>query len=83
MVALDHLRLGGLFVVLARVQDGLDLQFLSKAVIVGFLFGAGIQTTIGELAKITGTEASGDNSWQKARELDRQSRRHPRRDRSS
>ena len=40
-------------------------QFLSKAVIVGFLFGAGIQTTIGELAKITGTEASGDNSWRK------------------
>ena len=56
---------GVFFVVLAVFKMGWISQFLSKAVIVGFLFGAGIQTTIGELAKITGTEASGDNSWQK------------------
>jgi SulP family sulfate permease len=53
------------FVVLAVFRMGWVSNFLSKAVIVGFLFGAAIQTTIGELAKITGTEASGDNSWQK------------------
>ncbi len=69
---------GVFFVVLALFKMGWISQFLSKAVIVGFLFGAGIQTTIGELAKITGTKASGDNSWQKAGELDRQPRRHPR-----
>ena len=57
---------GVLFAVLAVFKMGWISNFLSKAVIVGFLFGAGIQTTIGELAKITGTEASGDNSWQKA-----------------
>lgn len=56
---------GVFFVVLALFKMGWISQFLSKAVIVGFLFGAGIQTTIGELAKITGTKASGDNSWQK------------------
>jgi len=58
---------GVFFVALAVFRMGWISQFLSKAVIVGFLFGAGIQTTIGELAKITGTEASGENSWQKAR----------------
>ena len=57
---------GAFFVLLAVFKMGWISNFLSKAVIVGFLFGAGIQTTIGELAKITGTEASGDNSWQKA-----------------
>lgn len=57
---------GVLFAVLAVFKMGWISNFLSKAVIVGFLFGAGIQTTIGELAKVTGTEASGDNSWQKA-----------------
>ena len=56
---------GVFFVVLAVFRMGWISNFLSKAVIVGFLFGAGIQTTIGELAKITGTEAAGDNSWQK------------------
>ena len=56
---------GVFFALLAVFKMGWISQFLSKAVIVGFLFGAGIQTTIGELAKITGTKASGDNSWQK------------------
>jgi SulP family sulfate permease len=53
------------FTLLAVFKMGWISQFLSKAVIVGFLFGAAIQTAIGELAKITGTEASGDNSWRK------------------
>ena len=56
---------GVFFAALAVFKMGWISQFLSKAVIVGFLFGAGIQTTIGELGKITGTKSSGDNSWQK------------------
>jgi sulfate permease, SulP family len=56
---------GLFFLALAVFKMGWLSQFLSKAVITGFLFGAAIQTTIGELAKITGTEASGDNSWRK------------------
>lgn len=40
-------------------------QFLSKAVITGFLFGAAIEVVVGELPKLTGTEAEGANAWQK------------------
>ena len=40
-------------------------QFLSKAVITGFLFGAAIEVVIGELPKITGTSIEGSNAWQK------------------
>jgi anti-anti-sigma factor len=38
-------------------------QFLSKAVITGFLAGAAIDVTIGELSKLTGTSSSGDSAW--------------------
>ena len=38
-------------------------QFLSKAVITGFLAGAAVDVVIGELPKLTGTDAEGDNSW--------------------
>ncbi len=54
---------GVLFLVLAILKMGWISQFLSKAVITGFLFGAGIQVLIGELKGITGTEAEGSNSW--------------------
>jgi SulP family sulfate permease len=39
-------------------------QFLSRAVVTGFLFGAAIDVIISELPKLTGTEASGANSFQ-------------------
>jgi SulP family sulfate permease len=38
-------------------------QFLSKALIIGFLAGAAVDVTIGELPKLTGTSSSGDSSW--------------------
>ena len=56
---------GILFLLLALFRMGWISQFLSKAVITGFLFGAAIQVVIGELRKLTGTEAAGSNSWQK------------------
>ena len=37
-------------------------QFLSRAVVTGFLFGAAIDVVIGELPKITGTKTDGSNS---------------------
>jgi len=55
---------GILFLLLAVFRMGWISQFLSKAVITGFLFGAGIQVAIGELAGITGTKAEGSNSWE-------------------
>ncbi len=65
LVASITLVTGVLFLLLAVFKMGWISQFLSKAVITGFLFGAGVQVAIGELAGITGTEATGDNSWQK------------------
>ncbi|MDH5293039.1 MAG: SulP family inorganic anion transporter, partial [Acidimicrobiia bacterium] len=53
------------FVALAAFRMGWVSSFLSKPVITGFLFGAAIEVVIGELPKISGTTASGENSWQK------------------
>ena len=64
LVASITLVTGVLFVALAVFKMGWISQFLSKAVITGFLFGAGVQVAISELAGITGTTADGDNSWE-------------------
>ena len=61
-VALMTLASGALFLVLALLRMGWIAQFLSRAVVTGFLFGAAIDVVIGELPKLTGTEASGANS---------------------
>ena len=58
---------GLLFLVLAVLKMGWIAQFLSKAVVTGFLFGAAIDVVIGELPKITGTDVSGSNSFQELR----------------
>jgi high affinity sulfate transporter 1 len=55
---------GGLFLVAAVFRMGWMSHLLSKAVITGFLFGAAIDVVVGELPKLTGTPADGDNSWQ-------------------
>jgi high affinity sulfate transporter 1 len=65
LVAAITLVTGVLFLLLALFKMGWISQFLSKAVITGFLFGAAIEVVIGELPKITGTAAEGSNSWQK------------------
>lgn len=58
---------GLLFVVMAVLRMGWIAQFLSKAVVTGFLFGAAIDVVIGELPKLTGSETTGDNSFQELR----------------
>ena len=58
---------GLLFVLLAVFRMGWIAQFLSRAVVTGFLFGAAIDVVIGELPKLTGTDVSGDNSFQELR----------------
>ena len=54
---------GVLFLLMAVFKLGWISEFLSRAVITGFLFGAAIDVTVGELEKLTGTESSGDNVW--------------------
>ncbi len=58
---------GALFLLMWVFKLGWISQFLSRAVITGFLFGAAIDVTVGELSKLTGTEADGDNVWQELR----------------
>jgi high affinity sulfate transporter 1 len=53
---------GALFLVLAVFKLGWIAQFLSRAVVTGFLFGAALDVVIGELPKITGTKVTGSNS---------------------
>ncbi|MFC2030152.1 SulP family inorganic anion transporter, partial [Chloroflexota bacterium] len=65
LVAAITLVTGLLFLLLALFRMGWISQFLSKAVITGFLFGAAIEVVIGELPKITGTPVEGSNAWQK------------------
>ncbi|WP_434318664.1 SulP family inorganic anion transporter [Leifsonia sp. P73] len=55
---------GILFLLLAVFRMGWIAQFLSRAVVTGFLFGAAIDVVIGELPKLTGTETSGANPIQ-------------------
>jgi sulfate permease, SulP family len=55
---------GALFLLLAVFKLGWIAQFMSRAVVTGFLFGAALDVVIGELPKITGTEATGENSLQ-------------------
>jgi SulP family sulfate permease len=63
LVAAITLVTGVLFLLLALLRMGWIAQFLSKAVITGFLAGAAIDVTIGELPKLTGTSSSGDSAW--------------------
>ena len=57
---------GLLYIILFLFKMGWISNFLSAAVLTGFIFGVGINVAVGELFKITGTEKSGSNTWQKA-----------------
>jgi sulfate permease, SulP family len=63
LVAAITLATGALFLLLALFRMGWLAQFLSKAVITGFLAGAAVDVVIGELPKLTGTSSEGDSAW--------------------
>src|SRR4051812_7278716 len=63
LVAAITLLTGVLFLLLAALRLGWIAQFLSKAVVTGFLAGAAVDVVIGELPKLTGTSSDGDNAW--------------------
>jgi len=52
---------GVLFLALALLRMGWIAQFLSKAVVTGFLAGAAIDVVFGELPKLTGTSSSDES----------------------
>ncbi len=66
-VATITLASGVLFLLLAVFKMGWIAQFLSRAVVTGFLFGAAIDVVIGELPKLTGTDVTGANPIQELR----------------
>src|SRR6478752_3687449 len=63
LVAAITILTGVLFLLLALLKLGWIAQFLSKAVVTGFLAGAAVDVVIGELPKLTGTSADGDSAW--------------------
>jgi high affinity sulfate transporter 1 len=63
LVAAIAVMTGILFLAVAVFKLGWIARFMSKAVVTGFLAGAAIDVIIGELPKITGTSAEGDNAW--------------------
>jgi sulfate permease, SulP family len=63
LVAAITLVSGLLYLALALLRLGRISRFLSKAVITGFLAGAAVDVVIGELPKLTGTEAEGESAW--------------------
>ena len=64
LVAGITLTSGLFFLVLAVLRMGWLSQFLSRAVVTGFLFGAAIDVVVGELPKLTGTDSEGSSSFQ-------------------
>lgn len=52
---------GVLFLALALLRMGWIAQFLSKAVVTGFLAGAALDVVFGELPKLTGTSSSDES----------------------
>ncbi|WP_404430887.1 sulfate permease [Microbacterium lacus] len=63
LVAAITLVTGILLLLLALLRMGWIAQFLSRAVVTGFLAGAAIDVVVGELPKLTGTSGDGDNVW--------------------
>lgn len=63
LVAAIALATGLLFLLLALLRMGWIASFLSKAVVTGFLAGAAVDVVVGELPKLTGTDAEGDSAW--------------------
>ena len=63
LVAAITLVTGILLLLLALFRMGWIAQFLSRAVVTGFLAGAAVDVVVGELPKLTGTSGEGDNVW--------------------
>lgn len=56
---------GLLYLVFYVLRLGWLADFMSTSVLTGFMFGVAINVSAGQLFSITGTESSGDNTWQK------------------
>ena len=65
LVAAITLLAGILYIILSTLRMGWVSNFLAESVLVGFVFGIGIDVAVGQLRHLTGTPVSGESVWQK------------------
>ena len=65
LVAAITMLAGILYIILSVLRMGWVSNFLAESVLVGFVFGIGIDVAVGQLKHITGTHVTGANVWQK------------------
>ena len=65
LVAAITMLAGILYIILSILKMGWVSNFLAESVLVGFVFGIGIDVAVGQLKHITGTHVTGESVWQK------------------
>jgi high affinity sulfate transporter 1 len=65
LVAAITLMAGLMYIILSILKMGWVSNFLAESVLVGFVFGIGIEVAVGQLKHITGTHVVGESAWQK------------------
>jgi high affinity sulfate transporter 1 len=65
LVAVITMLAGILYIILSVLKMGWVSNFLAESVLVGFIFGIGIDVAVGQLKHVTGTHVTGANVWQK------------------
>jgi high affinity sulfate transporter 1 len=65
LVAAITMLAGILYIILSVLKMGWVSNFLAESVLVGFIFGIGIDVAVGQLKHVTGTHVTGTNVWQK------------------
>ena len=65
LVAAITMLAGVLYLALSVLKMGWISNFLAESVLVAFIFGIGIEVTLGQLKYLTGTTASGEQALQK------------------
>ncbi len=56
---------GLLYIILSILRMGWVSNFLAESVLVGFVFGIGIDVAVGQLKHVSGTHVTGESVWQK------------------
>jgi len=65
LVAAITLLAGFLYIILSVLRMGWVSNFLAESVLVGFVFGIGLDVAVGQLKHVTGTHVTGESVWQK------------------
>ena len=69
LVAAITMLAGLLYIILSVLKMGWVSNFLAESVLLGFVFGIGIDVAVGQLKHVTGTHVTGESVWQKLASL--------------